>query len=79
MHQAATSAPYRERALRCREVCSRTGMSRTHLYRLVERGLFPEPVRISERVSVWREADVDNWLRLVFLPAAVESTEVDNG
>jgi len=54
-------------------------MSRTHLYRLVGRGLFPEPVRITERVSVWREADVDNWLRLMFLPAAAESTEVDNG
>jgi len=79
MHQAATRAPCRERALRCREVCSRIGMSRTHLYRLVGRGLFPEPVRITERVSVWREADVDNWLRLMFLPAAAESTEVDNG
>ena len=55
-----------ERAVRIRDVCGKTGISRTHLYRLIAGGKFPAPIRISERVSVWREADVDLWLHRKF-------------
>ena len=51
-----------ERALRSPDVCHQTGISRTHLYRLVSKGLFPAPVKLSDRVTVWREADVQSWL-----------------
>jgi prophage regulatory protein len=51
-----------QRALRAVDVCHQTGISRTHLYRLVGKGLFPSPVKISDRVTVWREADVQRWL-----------------
>lgn len=66
MHQDTSLNHFPEKAIRLREVCSRIGMSRTHVYRLVGRGLFPAPVRLSERVSVWREADVNGWLRQKF-------------
>ena len=57
-----------ERAIRIREVCDKTGISRSHLYRLIAIGQFPSPIQISERISIWREADVDRWLREKFLP-----------
>ena len=50
------------RALRLPQVLSKTGISRTHTYRLIKEGAFPAPHKLSERVSVWNEADIDDWL-----------------
>jgi prophage regulatory protein len=50
------------RILRLRAVLDRTGLSRSTLYRKVERGTFPMQVRISERCIGWRESDVERWL-----------------
>jgi prophage regulatory protein len=66
MNHAVTSFAPSERALRIGYVCDKTGISRTHLYRLIASGKFPAPVHISERVSVWREADINLWLHEKF-------------
>lgn len=57
-HQATTL----RRALRLRQVAERTGLSKTHIYRLIQRGQFPIPARLSERVVAWDEAAVNAWL-----------------
>lgn len=51
------------RIVRLKTVLDRTGLSRSTLYRKIERGTFPKQVRISERCIGWREADVERWLR----------------
>jgi prophage regulatory protein len=51
------------RILRLKAVLDRTGLSRSTLYRKVERGTFPKQVRISERCIGWRESDLERWLR----------------
>lgn len=50
------------KALRCPKVLDKTGLSKTHLYRLIQQGKFPAPHKLSERVSAWSEEAVDNWL-----------------
>jgi prophage regulatory protein len=50
------------RALRLPDVMLKTGLSRTHTYRLIKWGEFPPPHKLSERVSAWNEADIDAWL-----------------
>ena len=50
------------RILRLKAVLERTGLSRSTLYRKIERGTFPQQVRISERCIGWRESDVQQWL-----------------
>ncbi|MBS0355355.1 MAG: AlpA family phage regulatory protein [Proteobacteria bacterium] len=60
MHQTT------RRALRVRQVLEKTGLSRTHLYRLQQQGDFPPSVKLSERVAVWDEAAVDDWLAAKF-------------
>jgi prophage regulatory protein len=50
------------KALRVKDVCAKTGLSKTHIYRLIQRGQFPKSVYISERIRVWDEAAVDAWL-----------------
>ena len=49
--------------LRIAEVAARTGMSRSTIYVKIERGEFPEPVRLGSRFSRWREAAVEGWIR----------------
>ncbi len=57
------------RALRLRQVADRTGLSKTHIYRLIQRGQFPTPARLSERVEAWDEAAVNAWLSERFAAA----------
>jgi len=54
--------PISIRALRLPQVSERTGLSKTHIYRLMQRGQFPCPARLSERVVAWDEAAVSAWL-----------------
>jgi len=51
------------RILRLKTVLDRTGLSRSTLYRKIDRGTFPKQVRISERCIGWRESDLEKWLR----------------
>jgi predicted DNA-binding transcriptional regulator AlpA len=37
-------------------------VSRPSIYRLVQEGKFPPPVKLSARASVWFEADIAQWL-----------------
>jgi len=56
------STQFHKRALRLRQVVERTGLSKTHIYRLIQRGHFPMPARLSERVVAWEEHTINNWL-----------------
>ncbi len=44
------------------EVLQACGFSKSTMYHLIERGLFPEPVRIGPRSVRWRKSDVVDWL-----------------
>lgn len=56
----AASKP--KRVLRIAHVLHKVGISRTQLYRLIERGQFPRQFHLSARTAVWDEAEVDAWL-----------------
>lgn len=43
------------------EVCSRTHFSRTTVYRYINQGRFPKPVRIGQ-MSRWVEREIDEWI-----------------
>jgi prophage regulatory protein len=44
------------------EVSNETGMSKSHIYALIQRGLFPKPIKLSERSSAWVESEVQDWI-----------------
>ncbi|WP_380872166.1 hypothetical protein ACFB49_31180 [Sphingomonas sp. DBB INV C78] len=52
-----------DRFLRLPTVLERTGLSRSTLYRKIERGTFPKGVAISTRCTGWRESSVAAWMR----------------
>ena len=39
------------------------GLSRSTIYRMMNHGEFPRPVRIGRRAAGWRSSDVEEWLR----------------
>jgi prophage regulatory protein len=43
------------------EVCSLAGVSRSCVYRWIQRGGFPRPVNIGVKCSRWDKADVMAW------------------
>lgn len=43
------------------QVKARTGLSRSTVWRLMNTGAFPRPVRISPSRVAWRDADLDAW------------------
>lgn len=38
-----------------------TGLSRSLIYEMMERGEFPRPIRIGKRAVAWRESDLAKW------------------
>ena len=44
------------------EVVARVGLSSATLYRLISRGAFPRPVRLSTRATGWRTDEIEEWL-----------------
>lgn len=43
-------------------VISLVGLSRSSIYRLMDDGAFPVPVKLGQRAVAWRAADVHAWV-----------------
>lgn len=48
--------------LRMDAVLDRTGLSRSSLYDLIQRGTFSRPVKIVGNVNGWPEGEVADWI-----------------
>ena len=51
-----------ERILRLGAVLDRTGLSRSTLYREMEKGTFPRQIKISVHGAGWHESAVSRWI-----------------
>ena len=52
-----------KRAIRIREVCSKTGIAQSSVWRLCKTDpTFPKPVRLSPACTAWFEHEIDEWL-----------------
>jgi len=48
--------------LRRKTVESRTGLSRSSLYKFIQEGKFPKPVSLGARSVGWNSLHIDQWL-----------------
>lgn len=48
--------------LRQAQVLAFVPISKSTLWRRVQAGTFPQPVKLSERVTVWRAEDIRHWI-----------------
>ena len=51
-----------DRLLRRRDVEGITGMSRASIYRLMQKGDFPRPVKVGSTAVRWKENDIAAWI-----------------
>ena len=51
-----------DRLLRRRQVEEITGMSRSTIYKMMQNGEFPRPVRIGPAAVRWRASDITAWV-----------------
>ena len=51
-----------DRLLRRRKVEELTGLSRASIYRLMRKGRFPLPVKVSATAVRWKESDITAWI-----------------
>ena len=51
-----------DRLLRRREVEQITGMGRSSIYRFMQAGAFPRPVRVGPTAVRWRASDITRWV-----------------
>ena len=52
----------KNRLLKLKEVCTDTGLSRTHIYRLMAEGEFPKQICLTKRAVAWDERAVQAWI-----------------
>lgn len=63
---ATDNSPLSRKALRLPRVLAKTDLKRSTLYRLIKQGQFPAGHKLSERVVVWDDAEIDAWLAAKF-------------
>ncbi len=68
----------RERLLKLEEVLKIVGASRASIYAWIKQGLFPRPLRIGRRRSVWLASEIQDWIHSRARGAS-SSEEVQNG
>ena len=51
-----------DRLLRLADVEDRVGIRRSAIYRWMNDGRFPKPLRVSPRAVRWRLSDIEDWI-----------------
>jgi prophage regulatory protein len=51
-----------DRIIRLKTVLSRTGLSRSTIYRKIAEGTFPAQLKISTNGTGWHESDINRWV-----------------
>jgi prophage regulatory protein len=49
--------------MRVSALATRLGISKNTIWRLVRKGEFPKPIKLSEKVTVWKAEDVLAWMK----------------
>lgn len=58
--------------LRRRTVEAITGLSKSTLYKLIDEGRFPRPVKIGARAVAWRNSDISEWINSLSETGVIE-------
>ena len=50
------------RFIRMPDLRQKVGLSRSQIYKLIQQEQFPRPVKLGEKVSVWVDSEVEEWM-----------------
>ena len=48
--------------LRLPSVSEKVGLSRSQIYKLIQQGEFPEPIKLGPKISAWIEEKLEAWM-----------------
>jgi prophage regulatory protein len=48
--------------LRRKDVEATVGLSRSTIYHLIRKGLFPAPIKLGKRAVGWKVSDIETWV-----------------
>lgn len=48
--------------LRLPQVQQRVPLSRSEIYQRIKEGQFPKQIRLSHKVALWKESEIDAWI-----------------
>ncbi len=48
--------------LRIPDVMTQTGLAKSTIWLWVKQGKLPAPIKLSSRVTVWEQSELDNWM-----------------
>jgi prophage regulatory protein len=51
-------------------VVAQTGLSKSEIYRRINIGTFPKPLKLGSRAVAWPAAEIDAWVKSLILGAA---------
>lgn len=51
-----------DRLLRLPDVEKKTSLGKSTIYRLLNKGEFPKPIKPTATVTAWKESEVDAWI-----------------
>lgn len=52
-----------ERLIRLPEVMKMTSLARSTVWHLAKNGSFPQPIRLSPKITVWRAGEIQDWIK----------------
>jgi len=50
--------------LKRQEVCEKTGLSKSTIYRLIKKKEFPPPINLSDKRVGWVSEDIERWIEI---------------
>jgi len=56
-------SPEAKMILRMKDVCSELGVSRASIYRLLQSGSFPKPLKLGKRAIGWERDHIQQWVK----------------
>nr|WP_244590448.1 AlpA family transcriptional regulator [Xenorhabdus stockiae] len=58
--------------LRLPEVCRRTGLGKSTVYKYISEGKFPKQIKTGERASAFIESEIDAWINQRIIAARLD-------
>ena len=50
--------------IRLQDVMRKTGIAKSTIWLWVKEDKFPKPIKLSARITVWDESEIENWIEL---------------
>ncbi|WP_415405889.1 helix-turn-helix transcriptional regulator [Sulfurovum sp. CS9] len=51
-----------QRLIRLPRVIDKVALQKSQIWRMAKEGTFPQPIKISHKVTAWIESEVDQWV-----------------